>query len=50
MLNEKLEHEVAMASDLKVLAVLRGEMCPDYSEQRPFKARATPFPHMLHAF
>lgn len=46
----RLDSLAKLASDLKVLAVLRGEMCPDYSEQRPFKARATPFPHVLHAF
>jgi hypothetical protein len=39
-----------MASDLKVLAVLRGEMCPDYAHQMAFKAKSNPLPLTQYAF
>jgi len=38
-----------MASDLMVLAGMRGEMCPDYVKQAPFKTRSTSLPYMLRA-
>lgn len=38
-----------MASDLKVLAGMRGEMCPDYAKQAPFNPRSTSLPYMLRA-
>ncbi len=39
-----------MASDLKLLAGMRGEMCPDCSKQAPFKTRSASLPYMLRAF
>jgi len=41
---------VKIASDLKVLAVLRGEMSPDYAHQTAFKAKSNPLPLMQYAF
>lgn len=38
-----------MASDLKLLAGVRGEMCPDCSKQAPFKTRSASLPYMLRA-
>lgn len=46
----RLEPLAKLASDLKVLAVLRGEMCPDYADQAAFKAKSNPLPLMQYAF
>jgi len=48
--NLRLEPLAKLASDLKVLAVLRGEMCPDYAHQPPFKAQSNSLPLMQYAF
>lgn len=48
--NLRLEPLAKLASDLKVLAVLRGEMCPDYAHQPAFKAKSNSLPLMQCAF
>ena len=45
----RLDPLAKIASDLKVMAGLRGEMCPDYASQASFAAKSSSLPYMLRA-
>lgn len=45
-----LEPLARTANDLKVLAILRGEMCPDYAPPTAFRGKPAAIPQMHYAF